>query len=384
MENVRISLMRPMFRAVTAIALLIAFILPLTGAAQAGSGVTFTLTIASAYARLTPSTTSEKVFSLFKGQSYPVIGKTEDGEWLRLEYAGNTFETWILKAYGKVQGNLSDVPVVTPGVVLPVSSTSNSSAGATANTNPPAPNAYYPSDYPVIPVVSRNARDIYERGIALGNKPDSFSKIGDCQAVPPYFLASFDYGNYSLGSYAELQAAIDYYSGSWARESVAANRGFNVSSVFVNLWADPKRCAANESPLVCEFRLNRPSIAIISMETWWTGEPTGYESYLRSIIEFSIARGTVPILATKADNKEGTGAINAVIVKLAKEYDVPLWNFWAAVQPLPNHGLHNDGFHLTFERNHFDDATAMQMGWPVRNLTALQAIDAVWKAVSAP
>lgn len=382
MENVRIPLRQRALRTAASLAILIAFVLPLTGAAQAGSGVSFTLTIASAYARVAPSMTSEKVFSMFKGQTYPVVGKTEDGEWLRLEYAGNSFETWILKAYGKVQGSLDNVPVLTPGAALPASTVNTSASSSSTVNNPPNPNAYYPTDYPVIPVVSQNARDIYQRGIALGNKPDSFSKIGDCQSVPPYFLASFDYGNYTLGSYAELQAAIEYYSGSWARDSVAANRGFNVSSVFVPLWADPKRCAANESPIVCEFRIHRPSIALISMETWWGGEPTGYESYLRSIIEYSIARGTVPILATKADNKEGTGAINAVIVKLAQEYDVPLWNFWAAVQPLPNHGLHNDGFHLTFERNNFENADALQKGWPVRNLTALQAIDAVWKAVN--
>ena len=115
------------------------------------------------------------------------------------------------------------------------------------------------------------------------------------------------------------------------------------------------------------------------METWWGGDPAGYESYLWAIIEFSIAHGTVPILGTKADNIEGDGSINQVIVKLAKEYDVPLWNYWAAVQPLPNHGLIFDGFHLTWARNYFDRPDVMQNAWPWRNLTALQAIDAVWR-----
>ncbi len=66
---------------------------------------------------------------------------------------------------------------------------------------------------------------------------------------------------------------------------------------------------------------------------------------------------------------------------MAADYDVPLWNFWLAVQPLPGHGLTEDGFHLTFARNFFDDPVRMQSAWPVRNLTALQALDAVRKGI---
>jgi hypothetical protein len=59
-----------------------------------------------------------------------------------------------------------------------------------------------------------------------------------------------------------------------------------------------------------------------------------------------------------------------------------LWNFWLAVQPLPDHGLWKDGFHLTVGNNDFSDPLAMRYAWPIRNLTALQALDAVWHAVS--
>jgi hypothetical protein len=98
-------------------------------------------------------------------------------------------------------------------------------------------------------------------------------------------------------------------------------------------------------------------------------------------VEFSIEHGTVPILATKADNWEGDHSLNAAIARVAADYDVPLWNFWLAVQPLPGHGLTEDGFHLTFARNFFDDPVRMQSAWPVRNLTALQALDAVRKGI---
>jgi len=71
----------------------------------------------------------------------------------------------------------------------------------------------------------------------------------------------------------------------------------------------------------------------------------------------------------------------AAIVRVAADYDVPLWNFWLAVQPLPGHGLTEDAFHLSYARNFFDDPVRMQSAWPVRNLTALQSLEAVWQAV---
>ena len=90
----------------------------------------------------------------------------------------------------------------------------------------------------------------------------------------------------------------------------------------------------------------------------------------------------LPILATKADNLEGDNSINQTIVRLAGEYEIPLWNFWLAVQPLPNHGLQKDGFHLTLAGPYLDDVTHMKAAWPWRNLTALQALNAVRVAVS--
>jgi len=76
---------------------------------------------------------------------------------------------------------------------------------------------------------------------------------------------------------------------------------------------------------------------------------------MRKIIEYSIEQGVIPILTTKADNKEEDGSINATIARLALEYQVPLWNFYAAVDPLANNGLQEDMAHLTWGRNLFDD-----------------------------
>jgi hypothetical protein len=242
-------------------------------------------------------------------------------------------------------------------------------------------------EWPIVPVVSDHARALYKAALAAGSDPKRFSKIGDCQVIRQYFLGLFDdklpTNSYKLGDkYQYLQRTLDQFAGSWTRVSEAVRSGFNVASVTTPLYSNPKNCKTSETPMQCEMRIWHPSIVIISMETWTEGRPTAaYESYLREIVDFVIADHALPILATKADNKEGDNSINAAIARVAADYDVPLWNFWRAAQPLTDHGLTSDGFHLTNGPNYFDNKTSMDLGWPVRNLTALQALDAVWQAV---
>ena len=241
-------------------------------------------------------------------------------------------------------------------------------------------------EWPVIPTVSANVRVIYEAGLENGTDPTHFSKAGDCQNIPTYFLSVFDHPDqYTLGpDYEYLQEAIDHFSGSFSRESVSTAGGMNVASVLSHYWANKDLCESAESPLACELRLNNPSIVLISMEESWgsNNKVENYEKYMRIIIETVIEAGAVPILATKADNLEGDHLINQAIARLAYEYDIPLWNFWAAVQPLPGHGLLEDGFHLTHGLNDFSESVNLKQAWPVRNLTALQVIDAVWRQLN--
>ncbi len=241
---------------------------------------------------------------------------------------------------------------------------------------------------PVIPEISATAREVYAKGLALGNDPQVFSVVGDCQAVNAYFLSSFDRpGQYDLGAFGSLQETIDNFSGSFDRESEAVRAGFTIASALSPLWSNPNACASRETPLQCEDRLRNPSIVIISMETWNRvgRQPTSvYEDYLAQAVEFWMDRGVVPILSTKADNIEGDNSINAAIVRVAERYDMPLWNFWLAAQSLTGHGFDpalNDGFHLRWARSFYNNPDRLRDGWSVRNLTALQALDAVWRGV---
>jgi len=239
---------------------------------------------------------------------------------------------------------------------------------------------------PILPDVSPAMRRVYELGQSLGNDPHAFSKIGDSETFTSWFLAPFDQqpATYDLGPYTELQPVIETFHGSFARQSLAARQGFNAASVFAPLWADPSQCQPAETPLACEFRQHRPSFVFILLGTNDYLHLDEFESQMRKIIEFSLESGVVPIIGLKADNLEGDGSINRTLYRLALEYQLPLWNFWKAVQGLPSNGLDEDNAHLTFGLNEFGNPEAMLRAWPVRNLTALQALDRVWRGVSQP
>jgi hypothetical protein len=234
--------------------------------------------------------------------------------------------------------------------------------------------------------VSSTARQIYQRGLAGGNDPRAFSKIGDGEISPEWFLTAFDLSEdyYDLGPYQNLAPVIDYFHGSFGRIGAAAKSGFNAQKILDATESDPKLCESGESPLACELRLQRPAFAILSLGTNQVWRPEEFESGMRQILDILFLHNVVPILSTKGDNLEGDHRLNRIIACLAQEYDVPLWNFWSAIQALPNHGLQPDLEHLTYGIADFDDEDAMQSAWTVRNLTALQVLDAVWRGVTSP
>jgi hypothetical protein len=219
--------------------------------------------------------------------------------------------------------------------------------------------------------------ELYRLGAEMGNDPQHFSKVGDCQSIPTVFMGWYD--DPGCCSFSErnayLQETVDHFAGSFDRYGYALHGGFNFPTLFSPLRADPTACLPGETPLECEFRNHRPSFAIISLETWYEGRTSeNYEGYLRQTVDLALARGIVPILATKADNVEGNHSINLATARIAYEYDLPLWNFWLAAQYLPGNGIDWDrdsrGFHITIE------------AWGERSFTALKALDALWRAAS--
>jgi hypothetical protein len=246
----------------------------------------------------------------------------------------------------------------------------------------PERNAADWQDWPVIPEgVSVSMIELYQQGLDAGNAPKRFSKIGDCQNISTYFLATFDKPDrYDLGEYTVLQDTIDWYAGSFKRDSAAVRGGLNVAAVQNALFTKSKDCKKGENPLACEIRANNPSVVLVSYEELWDGNTQKYTRYYESMIQYLLDHKVVPILGTTANNQ----AANRIVADLAVKYDLPVWNLWAALQPLRNHGI-VDGFHLTQWDNIFNFASSARTysGWHVRNLTALQALDAVHRVLEA-
>jgi len=248
------------------------------------------------------------------------------------------------------------------------------------STSTPLPPDYW-QKLPVVPeTISDRVREIFRRGLNLGNNPHVFSRIGDCTSAAPDFLVGFD-RNYNLGEFTSLQPAIDYFRGSFERPSLAAKAGMNSAGLLSTLWTG-EQCLSKETLLNCQYRLDHPGFAIISIgsnEAYYVHQdPASFEHNMRIIIEDTIAKGIVPILGTKADNLEGDNSINATIARLAREYELPLWNFWLAAQPLPKQGMIDAAHLTTVSYNNFTDFSiphSLEYGMQVRNLTALQLLN---------
>jgi hypothetical protein len=230
--------------------------------------------------------------------------------------------------------------------------------------------------WPVIPIVPERAREIYLLGQSLGNDPHAFSVFGDCQSEPDVFMGIYETDPAALAELPQdLQQTVAWFSGSFNRLSPTVRGGTTAGALLWPQWHENKfTCTIYESPLQCELRIHKPSFVIIHVGTHYENRN---EQYMRSILDQLIAAGIVPILATKADDRELDDHVNTQYAQLAVEYKIPFWNFWAAVDGLPNRGLYTRP-DATYQGDLYltDEAAAFH------RLTALQTLDAVWRAVT--
>jgi len=194
--------------------------------------------------------------------------------------------------------------------------------------------------WPVLPIgVSDNLREVYQEGLAKGNNPKAFSILGDCNSEPDVFMGLYDHENDLINQLApNLQETIHVFKGSFDRYSPTVKDGTSEGALLWADWNDNEEgyCEENETPIDCELRVHKPSIAFINLGTHYENRN---EDYLRVIIGKLLDNGTVPIIVTKADNRERDERINQTLVKLASEHDLPVWNFWRSVQDVPDQGI---------------------------------------------
>lgn len=248
--------------------------------------------------------------------------------------------------------------------------------------------------------IASNIRAIYSTGRAYGNQPGMFSKVGDSISKSIYYLRQIGWGVYDLGPYGYLQPVVDQFSNTWVgvdnaftRNSVAADVGWAAWGVLEPELADEDVCLPEEKPLECEYRIARPSIALIMFGTNDASyrTPDEYRYDLERIVNLTVSWGVIPVLSTfpnRPDTPAAAAALNQVVREVAATHHLPLWDYAAALAPLPDEGLAWDHLHPSApEETDFVavfDAENLQYGYVVRNLTALQILDRVWRTVNPP
>ena len=259
-----------------------------------------------------------------------------------------------------------------------------------------------------VPVFSRfdspRLAEIHAAGLVLGNRANVFTTVGDSNTSNGDFLRPMGLPQTlcRFGPYAPLRRTVDYFSvaprpgmrNSFTNDSLAAEIGFGTPMVLDPFWADQSLCARNETPLQCEYRLVRPSVAVIMLGQIDNNQANlsaeDYKANMEQIIRETMDRGIIPVLTTiiflpERDIYERSLRYNLALVELSTAYDVPLINLWAAVQTLPNVGIGPDHSHLRARVGDFCafDGAQQELGGTLRNLLTLQALDQLRQDVLA-
>jgi hypothetical protein len=284
-----------------------------------------------------------------------------------------TARTTTLPAVGSL--TTQDMATPTPGVrtqtTTPSAVTTPSLLAAGAETEEASAEEW--KSRPVLPGgVSDAVRAVYLQGLAQGNHADAFSVFGDCQSLPEVFMGPYETDPALVKALPPpLRETVAHFHGSFNRYSPTVKDGTTEGALLWGAWNDnkDKKCQPGETPVDCELRVHRPSIVLIHVGTHWEARN---RRYLTLVIEKVLAHGAVPVMVTKADNRELDERVNSTIVALADEYNLPLWNFWAAAQPLPNAGMEENS-----------DMYLNEAGVLVHRETGLTTLDILWRALRA-
>ncbi|PJF35629.1 MAG: hypothetical protein CUN49_09560 [Candidatus Thermofonsia Clade 1 bacterium] len=339
--------------------------------------------------RGTPGTAGEILTVLDPAAQLTVIGRTADNQWLQVLVSPGVSRGWVSALFVRLP-DLSPIPAERIAQ-LPVQ-------GVAIEASPTPTTAFTASVPPWLTGISSRTRAIYLRGQQLGNRRNVFSKVGDSITAAPHFLYPIGFGQYELGAYGNLANVISFFSqenaragNSFANQSLAALSGWTADKLLTPGFAYPEICGT-DIPLVCEYKHTRPSIALILIGSndSGSGSPEVFADHLRQIVEISLEMGVIPVLSTippknfDENQEQRVQAWNNVIRAIAAQYEVPLWDYYANMVNLPNRGISSDGLHPSVPP---DGAAArftpenLQYGYTVRNLNALQVLDALLRTV---
>ncbi|MGB1288884.1 MAG: SH3 domain-containing protein, partial [Aggregatilineales bacterium] len=310
-----------------------------------------------------------------------IIGRELNNTWLEVvTLQGDT--GWVSAEFLSINIVLADVPV-TGEITIAITATP---AGLTTTFNGSISN------------ITDRAREIVKAGQRAGNRRNIFSKIGDSLTVATWVMYPIGWGTYDLGDYAALQPAIEYFSAENAREG---NSFANISLAADNGWTtrhllDPETsisdiCQEGEVPLVCEYRVLRPAVALILIGTNDVAalSEDEYRENLQRIVDISIEQNVLPVLSTIPERPgfdDKIAAFNRIIREIVSRESLPLWDYNGAMRTLPNAGLSDDNVHPSAPSGDWAEAAIfspqnLQSGYTLRNLSTLQVLDAIWRQV---
>jgi lysophospholipase L1-like esterase len=293
----------------------------------------------------------------------------------------------------------------TPGAVQPPALTptpepvqsptppAQATAPTTAATTPPPGGDKIISD--IDADMKTNLQSIMAAGQAKGRRIDVFAKVGDSISESMAFLNDYCCGWYDPGPHTELEGVIQYFATTHADELPAQINPYHTSFDRMSLVAVSGAQAGfaleggDNSALMQEINAIQPGLAIVMFGTneALAGEDVApYKANMKQIVTILKDEGIIPILSTIPDLVPPAGggeqipAFNQAVKEVALEEQVPLMDYWQALQPLPNKGIDEDGIHpnvfMVGEEYHSADLTdeALQYGFNVRNKLALEML----------
>lgn len=327
-----------------------------------------------------PGETFAAVTSLGKGIPVRIVERNRVGTWLHIQRddgAGNLLlDGWAVGGYLDLADNLrySELSV---NETLPDADPNS--------VNSQSMKLLYA--VPVMPFINPAMKDVFLKGLQMGNRSNVVTKVGDSLVANEYYLQPMNRPDNNLGHYDFLAETMAYFGAGAAETSAAARVGLSTAVIFDPMWADSTRCNAGETALDCEYRLKMPSVALVMFgpNDVLHISPKAYYDGMEKIVQRSLEKGVIPVLFTFSYNPDSPSwqealAFNLSLVEIANQYQVPLVNLWAAARIIPEYGLDTDLVHLKnsgFEYLNFANGNEAFYGVAMQNLLAVRVLDEI-------
>jgi hypothetical protein len=347
-----------------------------------------------------PSPDSTVMTTLVDDGLFEVIGRSDTALWLEIRVDAQT--GWVYANHLTTPiPDLADLPITAQQIAIidlddyPQDQRTEHIDSLLALADTPI---LYNFDSPQI-------QAIFEQGQALGNHAGIFIKIGDSNSTSGDYLRPMgmrfwgcNYGIYET----DFSETIQFFSSekpypafinSFDTTNVTAQNGLNTFGLFDSFWATADYCRGGESPLACEYRIMKPSIALV-MIGLMDLEQIPVEVYARNLdraVAWLIEQGVIPVLSTfpVLNDYPEAGArslwgksieLNLAMVTIAEKYQIPLVNLWGAFQSLPDVGIGPDRTHIRHELGKFCDFTGAEaeISGTLRNYLTLRALDTLY------